>query len=128
MGNYDTYWHSGYNENRKDSPFCIIFDMKQTLWVGKIGIMQRRGGYNFRMTKMDIYTTTDATYKGKDENNWTLIATINPIPSNDMQWFAIDQSILKNHLSGRYLKVVVVDTWDHNGITGLAEFTVQRIK
>ncbi len=127
-GNPDSYWHSGYNEHRHDCPFCFIIDMKDPLWIGEIGVMQRRGGYNYRMTRMRIEISPDSEFIGKDANNWITIADINPWPSDDMEWFKIDLPVIERNINGRFLKVTVTDTWDHDGITGLAEFAVKRIK
>lgn len=126
-GNRNSYWHSGYGDNRKDTPFCFIFDMKDPLWIGQIGVMQRNGGYNFRMTEMEIFISTDEKIIGKEENNWISLGKIAVKASDDMQWFDVPMSTIEQELKGRYIKAVVTDTWDHDGITGLAEFAVKRI-
>lgn len=124
-GNPNSYWHSGYNENRVACPFAIVFDMQESLWISSVGLMQRNGGYNFRMTGVDVYVSDD----GSDGNNWTLIARTSPVATDDMQWFEVSGSIVERQVKGRFLKLVVTHTYDNDdGITGLAEVDVQYVK
>lgn len=128
-GNSNSYWHSGYNENRVGCPFAIVFDMQESLWISSVGLMQRNGGYNFRMTGVDIYVSNDNEFLGKDENNWTLIARTSPTATDEMQWFEVSVSLMEKQIRGRFLKLVVTHTYDNDdGITGLAEVDVQYVK
>ena len=127
-GDRNTYWHSGYDNNRVDCPYAIIFDMKESLWIGKIGLMQRNGGYNFRLTGVDFYISDDEAYAGnKDDNHWTLLLRTSPQRGDDMQWFDVSEAMIKAEAKGHLLKMVVSRTYDNNGITAIAEMAVQRI-
>lgn len=127
-GDRNTYWHSGYDNNRVDCPYAIIFDMKESLWIGKIGIMQRNGGYNFRLTGVDFYISDDEAYAGnKEGNNWTLLLRTSPQRGDDMQWFDVSEAMITTHTKGRLLKMVISRTYDNNGIAAMAEMAVQRI-
>lgn len=128
-GDRNTYWHSGYDDGRVDCPYELIFDMQQTLWIGRIGVMQRNGGYNYRLTDIAFYTTTDETYAGdKNGNQWMLLTKVSCSASDDMQWFDIPEEIMEQTLKGRFLKMVITDTHDHDGICAIAELAVQQVK
>lgn len=127
-GDRNTYWHSGYDDGRVDCPFELIFDMQQPLWIGRIGVMQRNGGYNFRLTDISFYTTTDEAYAGdKNGNRWSLLTKVSCGASDDMQWFDVPEEVLEQAVKGRFLKMVITDTYDHNGICAMAELTVQQV-
>ena len=127
-GDRNTYWHSGYDDNRVDCPYAFVFDMKETIRIGRVGVMQRNGGYNFRLTGLDFYVSDDSEYAGnKDGNNWTLVASMSPYGSDDMQWQNVANDLLDAGVKGRFLKVVVTDTHDKNGIAAIAELSIQRV-
>ncbi len=128
-GDRNTYWHSGYDDGRVECPYAMIFDMKEALWIGKIGLMQRNGGYNFRLTGVDFYISGDEQYAGsKDGNNWTLLVRTTPIGSDEMQWFDVPISVIEGLHKGRFLKMVIARTYDNNnGIAAMAELAIQRI-
>lgn len=127
-GDRNTFWHSGYDNNRVDCPYAIIFDMKESLWIGKIGLMQRNGGYNYRLTGVDFYVSDDEAYaRNKEDNHWTLLLRTNPQRSDDMQWFDIPEAMMEAKVKGHLLKMVISRTYDNNGIAAMAEMAVQRI-
>ena len=139
-GKNNTYWHSGYDGYDKDQvacPYPIIFDMGESLWLGKIGVMQRNGSYNYRLTAVNFYISDDETFDeaGHGEgNNWTLLCRTNPVASNNMQWFDIAGSVLDAKAKGHLLKMVIAGTQSsnsggelNNGICAMAEMSVQRI-
>ena len=102
--------------------------MKESLWIGKIGLMQRNGGYNFRLTGVDFYISDDEAYAGnKEGNNWTLLLRTSPQRGDDMQWFDVSEAMIKTHTKGHLLKMVISRTYDNNGIAAMAEMAVQRI-
>lgn len=122
--NENSYWHSNYHEP-SEYPYTFVIDMKQKMWIGRLGAMSRPNVYYSR--NMSFYVSPDADYAGRpDGNNWIWLGDLELRQENGMQWTGLSHEVLEKEVSGRYLKVVF--TGGYNGNLGaVAELSVQRV-
>lgn len=123
--NQDSYWHSDYH-NATRFPYTFIIDMKQTLWVGKMGAVSRKDV--FYSKGISYYVTEDTEYAhDPNGNNWTYIGDVELRQENGWQWSTISPDTAEKELRGRFLKVVFISGHNGDHLGAIAELGVQRI-
>lgn len=123
--NQDSYWHSDYH-NATRFPYTFVIDMKETLWIGKLGAASRN---NVHYSKgVSYYISEDAEYvNNPNDNNWVFMGDIELRQENGWQWSTISKETIEKELRGRLLKVVFTSGHNNEHLGAIAELGVQRI-
>jgi hypothetical protein len=118
--NYDDggFWHSQYGPD-VPCPHWVVIDMQRQVMIGRVVTLRRSIGDN---KTLQYFVSDDADV---DSDTWTLIAEGEYASSTADHTLSLDVS---EFVSGRYLKLVLLDSFRDNVFTGTCEIEVWEFR
>lgn len=108
-GNKNTYWHSQWQGSIAPLPHYLTIDMKQSFTISQIDMYQRQ------TSLVEVQTKACQFFISEDNINWSLLGNFSAQKTRDLLSFPVKKG------KGRYLKVVVTESYFNNGVGSIGE-------
>lgn len=165
--NLETFWHSAWQGvfcydyddcydydntmkrpykvclGKRNLPITIVLDMKESVWIHSLGLVQRSGASNRYIKGVEFYVSDDETfifnalneggnlddYSDVALNKWEKIYSDNSIPQEGgVIWRQIADDDLGKGIKGHLLKIKFTSTY-HNSqdVMSMAELYIKKV-
>ncbi len=112
-GNKNTFWHSQWQGAMATLPHYITIDMKKSMTITQIDMYQRQTSIAEVQTKAGQFLISE------DNINWKKLANFEAPKTHNLLSYPVKKA------KGRYLKVLITESYFNNQVASIGEITAR---